>query len=195
MKARRLRDDRVTDSSFKAGDWVLVRHEDPQKLEPKWFGPYRVLKAHPVGTYALQEPEGRVMTNLVNGARLIKAYVDDEEDVSTWSLSRWWAALKKRGLKVSLLIELRHVLDEVEKDIITYSEMSTISKKEQPPVDETQVAKANIAKERRKARRAKAIAKSPPTPQAVAEPPTRQQDAAVESPSRRETSTEPPDFS
>ncbi|KAI5277647.1 hypothetical protein KEM52_004891, partial [Ascosphaera acerosa] len=104
-------------------------HEDPQKLEPKWFGPYRVLKAHPLGTYALQEPEGKVMTNLVNGARLVKAYVAND-DVKTWSLSRWCKALKRHGLKVHNPLELRHVLDDVEKDIVTYFEVSTITKAE-----------------------------------------------------------------
>ncbi|KAI5284239.1 hypothetical protein KEM52_002998, partial [Ascosphaera acerosa] len=114
---------------FKTGDWVLVRQEDPQKLEPKWFELYRVLKAHPLGTYALQEPEEKVMTNLVNGARLVKAYVAND-DVKTWSSSRWCKALKRHGLKVHNPLELRHVLDDVEKDIVTYSEMSTITKAE-----------------------------------------------------------------
>lgn len=168
MRAQRIRDDRVVETGFKAGDWVLVRHEDPQKLEPKWFGPYKVLKAHPVGTYALQEAGGKVMTNLVNGARLVKAYVDPGDDVRTWSSSRWCKALKRQGLKAERPIELRHVLDEVEKDVTTYSEMSLISKKEwderygqdsspkqlrQLPVDEDAVVDNQIAQMRRKQRR------------------------------------------
>jgi hypothetical protein len=56
----------VKKSSFEVGDWVLVRTEDPQKLQSNWL-----LKAHVFETYALTEPNSRVLRNLVNGQGLL----------------------------------------------------------------------------------------------------------------------------
>jgi hypothetical protein len=40
VKARQLREDSVKLASFRKGDWVLVRAENRQKFEGRWFGPY-----------------------------------------------------------------------------------------------------------------------------------------------------------
>ena len=53
IRAQRIRDTLVTRYPFKEGQWVLVRNESRQKFEGRWFGPYKVLKSHPLGTYAL----------------------------------------------------------------------------------------------------------------------------------------------
>ncbi|KAJ5195487.1 uncharacterized protein N7498_008925 [Penicillium cinerascens] len=41
------------------------------------FRPYQIIKAHPLGTYVLAEPSGRVLRNLIYRNRLIQAYIDD----------------------------------------------------------------------------------------------------------------------
>ncbi|KAI5293347.1 hypothetical protein KEM55_007153, partial [Ascosphaera atra] len=53
LRTKWVHDELVTEKSFQPRNWVLVRHEDKQKFEPQWFGPYKVLKARPAGTYAL----------------------------------------------------------------------------------------------------------------------------------------------
>ncbi|KAI5307198.1 hypothetical protein KEM55_008375, partial [Ascosphaera atra] len=98
LRTKRIHDELVTEKPFARGDWVLVRHKDKQKLEPQWFGPYKVLKAHPAGTYALEEPEGRVLSNLVNGSWLVKATVG-ESSGTLWTSSAQAEALKQLGIK------------------------------------------------------------------------------------------------
>jgi hypothetical protein len=129
IKTAQIRDDAVRKSSFEVGSWVLIRHEDPQKFESRWFGPYRVLKAHPLGTYALQEPGGRVLKNLVNGARLVQAHVDEPEKL--WSSRRATKALKRSGQKIERPIEVRKILEESDEAAVpSYNELSTISRTE-----------------------------------------------------------------
>jgi hypothetical protein len=62
-----------TGPAFKENEWVLMKNPKPTKLVPKWTGPYKILKAHWLGTYALQTPEGRVLRHLMHGNRLVKA--------------------------------------------------------------------------------------------------------------------------
>jgi hypothetical protein len=62
-----------TGPAFKQNEWVLMQNPKPTKLVPKWTGPYKILKAHWLGTYALQTPEGRVLRHLMHGNRLVRA--------------------------------------------------------------------------------------------------------------------------
>ena len=86
IRTERIRDDLVQNSRpLDVGTWVLVRNEVKQKFEPQWFGPYKVVKSHPLGTYALAEPGGRVLRNLINGRRLVNAWVDNPNQLWTSS--------------------------------------------------------------------------------------------------------------
>jgi hypothetical protein len=53
VKARQFREDSVKLVSFRKGDWVLVRAENRQKFEGRWFGLYQVLDVSILGTYRL----------------------------------------------------------------------------------------------------------------------------------------------
>jgi hypothetical protein len=48
---KRSRDELVRPHDLDAGQWVLVRHENPQKFESKWFGPYQIAEKMILGTY------------------------------------------------------------------------------------------------------------------------------------------------
>ena len=50
LRDRKVRDDVVTPHTLEVGDWVLVRHETPQKFESKWFGPYQIVQKMLLGT-------------------------------------------------------------------------------------------------------------------------------------------------
>jgi transposase InsO family protein len=128
IRTKRIHDEAVKETSLQPGTWVLVRNEGPEKFQPRWFGPYRILKAHPLGTYALEEPSGRVLQNLINGSRLIEANVSDPEDL--WSSSAQNAALKRKGLTIERPIEVRTIVDAYEPDPISYRDLSTITKAE-----------------------------------------------------------------
>ena len=122
-------DSLVKESHFKPGTWVLVWNEGSEKYQPHWFRLYKVLKSHPLGTYALQELQGdQVLKNLINGSRLIEANVEDPEWLWSSSVVIW--ALKWQGLSVEKPIEVRHIVDVYEPNPISYWELSTITKAE-----------------------------------------------------------------
>lgn len=128
IKKQQIRDTAVTKTSFQPGDWVLVRNEAKKKYENTWFGPYKVLQSHPLGTYALAEPQGRVLRNLINGARLLDANVGD--DPRLWASPAGRSALRRAGMKINRPEELRKVLDEVEPPPPTYADLSTFTRAE-----------------------------------------------------------------
>lgn len=128
IKKQQVRDTAVTKTSFQPEDWVLVRNEAKKKYESTWFGPYRVVQSHPLGTYALAEPRGRVLRNLINGARLIDANVGD--DPRLWASPAGRSALRRAGMKINRPEELRRVLDEVEPPPPTYADLSTFTRDE-----------------------------------------------------------------
>ena len=128
IKKRQIRDEAVTKTGFKPGDWVLVRNEGKKKYENTWFGPYKVLQSHPLGTYALAEPGGRVLRNLINGARLLDANVG--ENPRHWASPAGRSALRRAGTKINRPEELRRVLDEVEPPPPTYADLSTFTRDE-----------------------------------------------------------------
>lgn len=145
IKRRAIRDDLVKEHPFEKDDWVLVRNETPQKFQPKWFGPYRVLKRHPLGTYAIEEPDGRVVRNLVNGQRLIRANVDKPERL--WSSTRLASKLKRVGLTLHHPIEVRHIVDAVEPALPSYSDLSTWTKREWEQQERTGVRSSLVGEE------------------------------------------------
>jgi len=101
--ARQLANERMLEKAAKAGlvsadkwkddsqqrslsvkDWVLIRNESPEKLEPRWYGPLQVHRRHWLGTYALKTPDGRIMSHLVHGDRLIKAHAHSPTQFWAW---------------------------------------------------------------------------------------------------------------
>ena len=53
FKDKNARDELVQPHKFQEGEWVLVRHENPQKFESKWFGPYQITQKMLLGTNRL----------------------------------------------------------------------------------------------------------------------------------------------
>ena len=128
IRTQKIHDLAVTKTSFTKGDWVLVRNESPTKFQSKWFGPYKVLSAHPLGTYRLEEPNGRILRNLINGARMVEANVDDPEEL--WSSGALARALKRKGLELTPAIEVQKIVDGVEPLPVSYDELSSLTRKE-----------------------------------------------------------------
>ena len=61
-KVRLVRDEQMLiDPPIPMGKYVLVRDETARKLQPKWFGPYKVIMAAPIGTYALEDYHGCII--------------------------------------------------------------------------------------------------------------------------------------
>jgi hypothetical protein len=73
LRAKEARDENVQLHNLDIGEWVLVRHENPQKFESKWFGLYQIVEKMMLGTCRLQDPNGRELVSLVHGIRLVRA--------------------------------------------------------------------------------------------------------------------------
>jgi len=94
----------VTPHKLDEGQWVLVRHEKPQKFEAKWFGPYQVVQRMLLGTYRLQDPNGRELAALVHGNRLIKANIRTADELrDLWASPKAKDKLRKRNRNVELI--------------------------------------------------------------------------------------------
>lgn len=101
---RKLRGDIVTLHMLEVGDWVFVRHEKPQKLESKWLGPYQIVQKMLLGTYRLQDPNGRELHALIHGNRLLKANIRTTDELrKLWASLRTKDALRRRNIHTELI--------------------------------------------------------------------------------------------
>jgi len=131
IKAQKIRADTVKHSPFVVNEWVLVRAEARAKFEAKWYGPYKVIKVMPLGTYSLEDPEGRVVKTLINGQRLVPAYCGEKTIRTLWNSSRIQGALRRRNIElIKPSEEVAELFEQESKDTLSYDELTTISKKE-----------------------------------------------------------------
>jgi len=99
FKDSSYRNELVIPHHLDVGDWVLVRHETPNKFEPKWYGPYQIVEKMLLGTYRLQDPNGTELEALIHGNRLIKAAISTAEELrDLWASPAVKDMLRKRGV-------------------------------------------------------------------------------------------------
>ena len=104
MKDKTARDKLIEPHKLEEGQWVLVRHENPQKFEAKWFGPYQVVQKMLFGTYRLQDPNGRELAALVHGNRLIKANISTADELrDLWVSPKAKDKLRRKNCNLELI--------------------------------------------------------------------------------------------
>jgi len=131
IRARQLREDSVKLASFRNGDWVLVRAENRQKFEGRWFGPYRVVEANILGTYRLQDPSGQIVTTLINGQRLVPAHIQGDDIKAFWNSSKIQGALRKRKITLNeSSAEVAEIFEKENADTPSYDKLASIPAKE-----------------------------------------------------------------
>ncbi len=82
----------------------MVRHENPQKFEAKWFGPYQVVQKMLLGMYRLQDSNGRELAALVHGNRLIKANMTTANELQDlWESPKVKDKLRQRNRNLELM--------------------------------------------------------------------------------------------
>lgn len=132
IKAKKVRADKVKHVFLRKGDWVLVRAEARNKFEARWFGPYKINKAMPLGTYQLADPSGNIVRTLINGQRLVLAHVDKRQPAKLWSSSQVQGELRRK--KIADLIEHSPEVDalfEEENDVTpSYDELASYTPKD-----------------------------------------------------------------
>ena len=104
LKDKSVRDQLVMPHELEEGQWVLVRHENPQKFEAKWFGPYQIVQRMLLETYRLVDPNGRELAALVHGNRLIKANIRTADELQDlWASPQAKDKLRKGNRNVELV--------------------------------------------------------------------------------------------
>ncbi|KAL1914164.1 uncharacterized protein VTP21DRAFT_10268 [Calcarisporiella thermophila] len=83
----------VNPRPLQVGDFVLVRFQDKQKFEPRWEGPFKIVRCCPLGTYQLENAKGEVKLDLVHGDRLKLATLQPDK------FKTWYKARNSRGLE------------------------------------------------------------------------------------------------
>jgi hypothetical protein len=105
MRDKSSRDELVKPHELDAGQWVLVRHENPQKFESKWYGPYQIVERMMLGTYRLQDPSGKELAALVHGNRLVPAAIRNAEELrELWASPKTKDALRRQNVRAELVI-------------------------------------------------------------------------------------------
>jgi hypothetical protein len=104
VKDTKARDELVKPHELEEGEWVLVRHENSQKFEAKWFGPYQVVQKMLLGTYRLHDPNGRELATLVHGNRLVKATVRTVDELrNLWASPQAKDKLRRLNRNIELI--------------------------------------------------------------------------------------------
>jgi len=75
LKDKTARGQLVKPYKLREAYWELVRHENLQKFEAKWFAPHQVVQKLLLGTYRLQDLSGSELAALVHGNQLIHANI------------------------------------------------------------------------------------------------------------------------
>ncbi|KAG0160178.1 hypothetical protein PDIDSM_7705 [Penicillium digitatum] len=133
IRAQKIQDEKVTTCSLQPGKMVLVRNEAKQKFESQWFGPYKILKAHPLGT------------NLVNGRRLVDAFVENPNQL--WSSSGGKYQLRRKGLDIRHPLDGGEIIDTDSETPPSYHELATISRAEWDAMERSGVRSRLVGRE------------------------------------------------
>jgi hypothetical protein len=130
-KAAKTRNEQLRgEGHLKKDDWVLIRNEAKQKFESSWFGPYKILSEHMLGTYRLEEPgpKQRILKNLIHGNRL-RLIPSELEPDKLWTDAKQLNRFRKAAKVQANDPEVELALDQ-EDEIPSYGDLSTISRKE-----------------------------------------------------------------
>ena len=106
---------------------MLVRAENRNKFEGRWFGPYRIDKKMLLGTYRLADPQGNIVKMLINGQRLVSAHVTDQTAADFWNSSQIQGQLRKQNIQITKSApEVAELFEKQGMNTPSYDELATI---------------------------------------------------------------------
>jgi len=134
----------MSSHTLEEDEWVLVRHESPKKFECKWFGPYQIIERMMLGTYRLQDPNGKELAALVHGHRLIQANIQTTDELrKLWASPSAKDALRRQNAHLELIPAdpentkaLEQYLMEVDADELDPEPLPNSRKRKAPPQPE-----------------------------------------------------------
>ncbi len=119
------------DPDIPVGTFVLVRDESPRKFKPKWFGPYKVVLAAPIGTYALQDAHENILKSLIHGNRLLPLHPNAvDKETGTWNTAYNLERLSQSFDLAQPSKEAREILERESVPAYSYKELETIRERE-----------------------------------------------------------------
>ncbi len=132
IRASLVRDEQFAPKpDIKVGTYVLVRDENPRKFRSKWYGPYKVIMAAPIGTYALEDCHNKVVKNLIHGNRLLPLHSSAvDERTGQWKSSFNLDAIRSKFELISPSNEVREILEQEGVLGYSYKELAMITKRE-----------------------------------------------------------------
>jgi transposase InsO family protein len=140
LYAKRLRASKLTerDVGFKEQEWVIVQNEARQKFEATHFGPFKVLKKLPLGTYILETNDGRVFKQPIHGSRMAPYSLKDTTETIPDVLTSAIQSQLRRGNENIQQPTDEAIQEVLEKEYIppSINELSLIPKREWLLLDE-----------------------------------------------------------
>ena len=107
---------------------MLVRHENPQKFEFKWFESYQVIQKMVLSMYKLQDLNGRELAALGHGNRLIEAKIRTADELKQlWASSKSKDILRKRNKWVKVFSSYSENIDILDEQLQNDDENDAIS--------------------------------------------------------------------
>ena len=104
-----------------------MRAEERNKFEGRWFGPYRVVKTMPLGTYRLADPKGNKLRTLINSQRLIPARLRGDRVETLWNSSKIQGRLRKYVVQIDTATpEVTELFEKEQNNTPSYDELATI---------------------------------------------------------------------
>jgi hypothetical protein len=132
IKVGLVKDQLLTkDHDILVGTYVLIRDEAPLKFRPKWFGPYKVVLAAPIGTYALQDAHGKIVKSLIHGNRLLPLDpIAIDKATGQWNSAYNMDKIKKSYDLIDPSDDVREILKRESIPPYTYKELETLKQRE-----------------------------------------------------------------
>ena len=102
--------------------------KSPRSFEFKWFEPYEVIQKMLLGTYRLQDLNGRELAALGHGNRLIEAKIRTADELKQlWASSKSKDILRKRNKWVKVFSSYSENIDILDEQLQNDDENDAIS--------------------------------------------------------------------
>lgn len=132
IRASLIRDEQFAPKpDIKVGTYVLVRDKNPRKFRSKWYGPYKVIMAAPIGTYALEDCHKKVVKSLIHGNRLLPLHSSAvDRETGQWKSSFNLDVIRSKFEVIEPSDEVREILEQEGVLGYSYKELAMITKRE-----------------------------------------------------------------
>jgi hypothetical protein len=132
IRASLVRDEQFAPKpDVKVGTYVLIRDESPRKFRSKWYGPYKVIMAAPIGTYALEDCHKKIVKSLIHGNRLLPLHnLAVNKETGQWNSSFNLDTIRSKFELIAPSNEVREILEQEGILGYSYKELAMITKRE-----------------------------------------------------------------